>query len=99
MHITCNNIHTYITFTILEGVLLAESLQKTNTALKTHGMHKVRGQAYVYVERLLSYVDSTPYFSSLYLNMSLGSQPLDYRRRNKRGIARELFFSVEKDPC
>lgn len=34
-------------------------------------------EAYVYVDRLLSYVDKTPYFSSLYLNMSLGSHPFD----------------------
>lgn len=32
---------------------------------------------YVYVDKLLSYVDKTPYFSSLNLNMSLGSHPFD----------------------
>ena len=63
-------------------------------------MHEVRGQAYVYVERLLSYVDSTPYFSSLYLNMSLGSQPLDLRRRNKEAyMVSPLLHCREKKPC
>lgn len=33
---------------------------------------------YVYVDKLLSYVDKMPYFSSLNLNISLGSHPFDW---------------------
>ena len=46
-------------------------------------IHREEGRSYVYVERLLSYVDLTPYCSSLYLNMSLGSQPLDWRNTER----------------
>lgn len=44
---------------------------------RTEGDTHEQREAYVYVDKLLSYVDNTPYFSSLYLNMSLGSQPFD----------------------
>jgi len=33
-------------------------------------------ETYVYIERLESYVDVTPYFTSLKRNISLASQPL-----------------------
>lgn len=54
---------------------------------------------YVYVDKLLSYVDKMPYFSSLNLNISLGSHPFDWckdRRQNKRYFTsqtRAFFFS------
>lgn len=44
----------------------------------TDSKKEKQNDAYVYVDRLLSYVDNTPYFSSLYLNMSFGSHPFDW---------------------
>lgn len=36
------------------------------------------------MDKLLSYVDKTPYFSSLNLNMSLGSHPFDWYKKKER---------------
>lgn len=46
--------------------------------LSTETSSKSSNWTYVYVDKLLSYVDKTPYFSSLYLNISLGSHPFDW---------------------
>lgn len=41
-------------------------------------LKKWKQWTYVYVDKLLSYVDKMPYFSSLNLNISFGSHPFDW---------------------
>lgn len=47
-------------------------------------VHERYMETYVYMERLESYVDVTPYFTSLKRNISLASQPLDWRQKKKK---------------
>lgn len=50
------------------------------------------------MDKLLSYVDKTPYFSSLNLNMSLGSHPFDWCEvKRKQRQLREMKKQISDD--
>lgn len=80
-HIFKNRLNYIQYLRIMQIIYMQEhELQKSiccDSLKKVMLFEHVHYVSYVYVDRLLSYVDKTPYFSSLYLNMSLGSQPFD----------------------